>query len=526
MDKQNNLKVKVYRFDPSVDKEPYYKDYEVPFQYDKMKILDVLRFIQEKLDGSLSFTWDCRLWNCGLCGITVNKKSCSACLVDVKNIIKNNSLLIEPMSNYSIIKDLVIDRTVEIKQMQKLGIKYDRNNGEFSLDNIPEVMDPEKVAFLRDWYLACIDCLVCNSACPAFSSDYGFIGPHLSVRLAKYLNHPKDEGDRPNQGYAGGIFQCLGCRRCDMVCPLSLEVSSNTMEQLKTEAIENGHAPPEVKNFLKNVFKYGNPWGMPSHDRAQWANDLGVSSFNTQKHNYLMFVGCTGSYDPRAQETTKSLAKLLMKAELTFGILGEKEVNDGNEVSRVGEKGLFEHLAEQNIENFSSLQVEKIVTLSPHSFNTIKNEYPNLGGQYEVIHYTQLLRDLIYKNILKPTKKIKGKVAFHDPCFLGRYNNEYDAPREILKAIPGLEPVEMERIKENSFCCGGGGANSVTDLISRKNRPSTSRIKEAYATGANILAVSCPICLTMFEDAVKDEGLENIIVVKDIAELLLESLAD
>jgi len=170
MEEQKILKVQVYRFDPSVDNEPYYDNYEVPFKFEKMKILDVLRYIQEKIDGSLSFTWDCRLWNCGLCGVTVNKRPCSACLTDVKSLAVNNSLLIEPMPNYPVIKDLVIDRTVEIEQMRKAGIKYDRYNGEFSLDKIPEVIDPEKIAFFRDWYLACIDCLVCNSACPAFSN--------------------------------------------------------------------------------------------------------------------------------------------------------------------------------------------------------------------------------------------------------------------------------------------------------------------------------------------------------------------
>jgi len=523
MEQQNILKVRVFRFDPSVDQEPSYKDYEVPFLFEKMKVLDVLRYIQEKLDYTLSFTWDCRLWNCGLCGVSVNRRPCSACLTDVKSVVFDNRLLIEPLPEYPVIKDLVIDRTIEVEQMRKVGIQYDRHNGDFSLDRIPEIMDPERVAFFRDWYLACIDCLVCNAACPAFSIQGDFVGPHLSVRLAKYLAHPTDRGNRAKQANEGGIFRCLNCRRCDIVCPISLEISNKTMERLKSEAVEKGYAPPPVRDFLENVFKFGNPWGMSPSKRAKWAEDLGISRFDSQKHDFLLYIGCTGSYDTRGQEAARSLTKLLLKAGLSFGILGEKETSDGNDVNRMGEKGLFEEIAKKNIERFDNLGVRKIVTLSPHAFNTFKNEYPSLGGRYEVMHYTQLLTDLVSSKKLKLVKNLTGKICFHDSCFLGRYNNEYEAPREIIRAIPGLELVEMERIRQNSFCCGGGGGNFVTGLDEGNQRPNRIRIKEARATGANIVGVSCPKCLIMFEDAVKAENLEKEIMVKDLSELLLES---
>lgn len=525
MSNQQILQVKVYRFDPSTDKEPYYDNYEVPFQFDKMKILDVIRYIQDKIDATLSFTWDCRLWNCGLCGLMVNKRPGSACLIDVKSVVDEGKLLIEPLPHYRVIKDLVIDRTIEVEKMKSIGIHYDRHNGEFSLDNIPEVMDPEEVAFFRDWYLACIDCLVCNSACPVFSTDYEFIGPHLSVRIAKYANHPKDECDRAKQGFEGGIFRCVNCRRCDVVCPIDLQQSSKTMETLKSEAIEKGYTPPAIRDFLENIFRTGNPWGMMPHNRAKWANEMKVNTFNAEKHEYLFYVGCTGSYDTRAINITKSLAKVLSKANVSFGILGEKEISDGNDVLRMGEKGLFEDVSQKNIKTFNASQVKKIVTLSPHSYNTFKNDYPAAeGGEYEVQHYTQLLRDLIKNNKIIITKNAASKVTFHDSCFLGRYNNEYEAPREILAAIPGLKIVEMDRIKDNSFCCGGGGGNYVTDLAGGVNSPSRQRVREAYETGADILAVSCPICLTMFEDAIKSENLEGKIVVKDVSEILAEAI--
>jgi len=525
MGNQKILKVRVYRFDPSINNEPYYDDFEVPFKFEKMKVLDVLRYIEDNLDYSLSFTWDCRLWNCGLCGVTVNKKPGSACLTDVKSVVVDDGLLIEPLPNYPVIKDLVIDRTMEIEQMQKVGIQYERHNEELSIDKIPEIIGPEEVACVRDWYLACIDCLVCSSACPVFSTEYEFIGPHLNVKIAKYLAHHRDEGNRARQGYEGGVFRCLNCRRCDVVCPLALEVSGKTMERIKSEAVEKGYTPTPIRDFLENLYKFGNPWGMSPLKRAKWAEDLEVFPFDSQKHDFLLYIGDTGAYDTRAQEVTKSLTKLLLKGQLSFGILGKDEISDGNEINRIGEKGLFEEIAQKNIETFNSLKVRKIITLSPHAFNTFKNEYPSLGGQYEVMHYTHLLRDLIENNKLKLAKNAKGKVTFHDSCFLGRYNNEYDTPREILKAIPGLELIEMERIKENSFCCGGGGGNFVTDLANGKQKPSRIRIKEACSTGAKMVAVSCPKCLVMFEDAIKSENLEEKIVVKDISELVLESLA-
>jgi Fe-S oxidoreductase len=298
------------------------------------------------------------------------------------------------------------------------------------------------------------------------------------------------------------------------------------MERLKSEAVEKGYTPPPIRDFLENVYKFGNPWGMSPLNRAKWAEDLEVSPFDSQKHDFLLYVGDTGSYDTRAQEATKSLTKLLLKAQLSFGILGKGEISDGNEVNRIGEKGLFEEIAQKNIKTFNSLKVRKIITLSPHAYNTFKNEYPSLGGHYEVVHYTHLLRDLIHNNKLNLMNNANSKVTFHDSCFLGRYNNEYDTPRDILKAIPGLELIEMERIKENSFCCGGGGGNFVTGLDEGKQRPNMIRIKEAWATGAEIVAVTCPKCLVMFEDAIKAENLEENIVVKDISELLLESLAD
>lgn len=520
---QKILKVKVFRFDPSKDDNPYYVTYNVPFTFEKMKIIDVLRYIQEKLDPSLAFFWDCRLWNCGLCGVSVNKRPCLACLTDVKALVKDNTLLIEPLPNYDVLRDLVVDRTVEIKRQQMLGIKYVRNTPP---EGIPEPMDPEKISYHRDWYLTCIDCLVCNAACPVFSKEYNFLGPHLSVKLAKYLTHPKDQGDRAKQAYEANVFACVNCGRCDIVCPLELKPSSNTMETLKSAAVEEMLVPSKIRDFFENIFKFGNPWGESRTKRGQWAEDIGIEKFDSTRHEFLFYVGCVGSYDTRAKEMTRALAKVFLKIGISFGILGSSETCDGNEVEKMGEKGLFQLIAEKNVQYFKSIGVKKIITLSPHGYNAIKNNYPKVGGNFEVVHYTQLLRELIRNGKLAISKNYGAKVTYHDPCFLGRYNNEYDAPREILKSIPGLELVEMDRNRENSFCCGGGGGNFFTSLVNGSQSPNRVRVKEALDTGAEILAVSCPICLIMLEDAVKTEGLDQEIKVKDISEILIEVMSN
>lgn len=232
----------------------------------------------------------------------------------------------------------------------------------------------------------------------------------------------------------------------------------------------------------------------------------------------IYYIGCVASYDSRAQGMARSLGNLLNRANLSFGILGPKENCDGNAANRLGEKGLFEILAKRNVDQFAELGAEKIVTLSPHSYNSMKNEYPEFGGNLEVLHYTQLLKDLVKSG--KLNFSINAEVTFHDPCFLGRYNEEYEAPREILESVPGIELVEMGKNREDSLCCGGGAGNFYTDFLGRSEySPARVRVKEAYETGAEILAVACPICLTMFEDAVSAEGLDGKIEVKDISEI-------
>jgi Fe-S oxidoreductase len=316
------------------------------------------------------------------------------------------------------------------------------------------------------------------------------------------------------------VYSCVACKNCVEKCPLSF--SDDIVHMViaaKTEMIERGRVPKRVQEFLENVQLHGNPYGLSAKKRTGWMDGLEISPYEGQ--DYLYYVGCEGSYDSRAQGAARATAKLFVNAGVSFGVLGSQEISDGNEVEMLGEDGLLEELAQKNIKQFSELGVKTIIALSPHSYNALKNTYPRFGGNYQVFHYTQILMDLIKAGKLALPERPKTRVTFHDPCFLGRWNQEYDAPRNVLKALSGVELVEMDRNRKGALCCGGGAGNFYTDLLGGGNEsPARIRVRQAHATGAKILAVACPNCLTMLEDAIKVEGLEETLKVRDISEII------
>jgi Fe-S oxidoreductase len=318
------------------------------------------------------------------------------------------------------------------------------------------------------------------------------------------------------------LYSCTMCMNCVQQCRFKFnEDLVNILKAAREKLVNTGVIPKIVSQFLTNVYNYGNPYKELKENRGDWAKGTKIKQYE-KGNEFLYYVGCVGSYDTVSKKAAKALGEVLSESGISFGILGNRENCDGNEVDMLGEKGLFEWLRDRNIQIFKDLGVKKIITLSPHSYNALKNNYSN---EFEVFHYTQVLRDLIKDRDLKFFKELNAKVTYHDPCFLGRYNREYDAPREILNSIPGIELVEMSRNRENAFCCGGGGGNFYTDLLGGgKNQPSVIRVEEAYNTGADILAVACPICVTMLEDGIKTAGLEKKLVVKDISEIVKESL--
>lgn len=314
------------------------------------------------------------------------------------------------------------------------------------------------------------------------------------------------------------FYSCVTCGNCVEHC--AFEFRENLVDifvAARKEMLENGLTLPPVRDYLKGIHARGNPYNQSPEDRGKWAEGLNIERYSG--HEYLLYVGCVGSYDERGAKIARALATLLNNAGVSFGILGERETCDGNEVRVLGEWELFHMLAEANMKTFADLGVRKIVTLSPHAFNAFRNHYPQMDGAIEVMHYTQLLSRLVGSGQVA-FSRAELAVTYHDPCYLGRHNKEFDAPRNILRAIPGLSLREMGKIKTESLCCGGGGGNFFTDIIgSGEGSPSHARIREAIETDAQVLAVACPNCAKMFEDAVKAEGLEDKIEVRDIAEI-------
>ena len=335
------------------------------------------------------------------------------------------------------------------------------------------------------------------------------------------------EDIEPSQHLADILYTCTMCANCVEECRFKFHDNiADIIMAGKASLVEAGVVPPSVRDFFKNIYTNGNPWKEPQQKRGDWAKDAGIPSYK-KGDEYLFYVGCIGSYDQRVQKMARAFGQLLLRSGISFGILGEEEYCDGNEVLMMGEEGLFVYLALKNIELFKEKGVKKIVTLSPHAYNVMLNKYPGLGGDFEVVHYTELLKELITSGRLKIPGTRKIKVTYHDPCFLGRWNSVYDEPREVLDSVHGIELVEMKRNRENAFCCGGGGGNFYTDIIGGgEQSPSRIRSREAAETGADIISVACPTCMTMIEDGLKGEDLDHKIRLMDISEIVLSAIID
>jgi Fe-S oxidoreductase len=314
------------------------------------------------------------------------------------------------------------------------------------------------------------------------------------------------------------MFSCASCANCVEHCtfPKFKDDLLHAFIAGREELVNEGKIPPTVRDYLKSMQAPGNPYKLPDSDRRAWAGDLDVAPFKEQE--FLYYVGDVGTFDERAQKMARAVARLLGISGVSFGILGKDERSDGNEVRVLGEKLLFQHLAERNLKAFRERGVRKIVTLSPHAYHAFKNEYP--GKELETWHYSQVLADKIGQASLKK-KDGPVRVTFHDPCYLGRHNGEYRAPRNFLRSVPGVLLTEMPRSKSDALCCGGGGGNFFTDVLGGgPEAPARVRVREALDTGAEVLLVACPNCVKMLEDAVKAEFAEDKLQVRDLAELV------
>jgi Fe-S oxidoreductase len=384
---------------------------------------------------------------------------------------------------------------------------------------------------------ACTKCGRCHEACPARAAGAPLSPRDVILSLREFANKtlesaqlpPEAEldvhGKGPGQVAMETLWACRTCMACVEVCPVAIE-HVPIIVQLRRKLVEEGQMDPQLRKTLQTIHKTGNSFGESRRKRAAWTKMLPFAVNDARKEavDVLWFVGDYASFDPRNQKVSATFATLLREAGVDFGILYEGESNAGNDVRRVGEEGLYEVLAEANIGTLASASFNTIVTTDPHSYNTIRNEYPDFGGQYAIQHYTTLLLKLLQQRRLPAARSLGLRVTFHDPCHLGRFNQGYEAPREILRLL-GCELVEMGRSRANSFCCGaGGGRIWIPDPVGQ-DKPAHNRMREAAAiAGLQVYVVSCPKDLTMFEDALKSTGNEGKFVVKELIELVREAL--
>ena len=385
---------------------------------------------------------------------------------------------------------------------------------------------------------ACTKCGRCNEACPARAVGAPLSPRDVILSLREFAHETLESsevpaaaelavhGKGPGQVAMETLWSCRTCMACVEVCPVAIE-HVPIIVQMRRKLVEDGAMDPALSKTLQTIYKTGNSFGESRRNRPAWTKSLPftIKDARNEPVDVLWFVGDYASFDPRNQKVTQGFASLLHEAVVDYGILYDAESNAGNDVRRVGEEGLFEVLADANIKALSAASFKTIVTTDPHSFNTIRNEYPDFGGRFEIQHYTTLVRQLLLEGRLKVARPLGLRVTFHDPCHLGRFNKGYDAPREILRLL-GCELIEMGRCRANSFCCGaGGGRIWIPDPV-ELDKPANNRMREAAEIpGLQVFVVSCPKDLTMFEDALKSAGQEGKFVVKELIELIREALA-
>ena len=391
---------------------------------------------------------------------------------------------------------------------------------------------------LLDGY-ACAVCGRCTDVCPAHLTGKQLSPMHIVENLKDHMVAIGHQGERDPEhveptpilnGQDGvisetSIWDCLNCGACMEECPVTVEHVPTIMDMRRYLLLEESKAPESAMTALLSMEQRGHPWRGTQYSRTDWAEGLDVPTLAEKPDAEILFwVGCTPALEQRSQAIARSMAKVLKAAKVDFAILGDEETCTGDPARRMGNEYLFQILAAQNIETMTRYNVKKVVTICPHCFNTMKNEYPQLGGNFEVLHYSQFVDQLIKKGSIKPVKMMNVTMAYHDSCFLGRHNGIYDEPRDVAKAIPGLKLVEMgSHCRERGFCCGAGGGHMWIEE-SQGERVNHVRTDQFLETGAQTVGVSCPFCLQMMTEGIEAKGMASEKDAKDVLEILAESL--
>ncbi len=380
--------------------------------------------------------------------------------------------------------------------------------------------------------ISCTECGRCESHCPAHGSGKT-LSPRSIITKLRDFSGGVTEPLMGNAVTADEIWACTTCMACVEVCPVSIDPLSKILELRRNEVMIQDRYPATFGDVFSGMTKRGNPWNQHSSSRMEWARGLAVKtmaevSATGESVEYLLWVGCSAAFDPRNQKIVRSLVRILEKAGVSFAVLGEEEGCTGDPARRMGHEYLFQEQARQNVEVLQSYGVRKVITLCPHCFNCMGKEYPAFGGNYAVVHHTQVIRELIESGRLVLSKRIDAVAAYHDSCYLGRHNGVYDAPREILKRVPGIKLVELQRSRETGMCCGSGGGMMWVEEEpgKRVNERRVEQVHEAMASvpaapGGRMVASACPFCMTMMEDGLAAK--KSDVTDRDIAEIVAEA---
>jgi Fe-S oxidoreductase len=393
---------------------------------------------------------------------------------------------------------------------------------------------------------ACMRCGRCQAVCPAHASGALLSPKYLISKLADFQRGDavqfKDGSSRVIGSVAeretlplvGNLIEpqelwaCTTCNACVYECPALIEHVDDIVDMRRNLTMIQSEVPAGVKRVLEGIERQSNPWRLPARERAAWTAGLDVPTLAEKESvDVLYWVGCAPSYDERSRKTARAMVQLLAQAGIDYAILGEEECCTGDPARRMGEEMLFQAQAQTAIETMHQYRFKTVVTTCAHCFNAISNEYPQLGGKagidYHVVHHTEYLAGLVQQGKLQPQQRVEEKVVYHDPCYIGRYNGVYDAPRELLRSIPGIELLEIGQQRDRAMCCGGGGGNVWLEGHGERN-VNVIRLEQLTAPQPDTVAVACPFCMVMFEDAAKNSGRADSLQRRDVAEMLLESV--